>query len=87
MSRCFGDVRNEPVFDDFTPINANDYVDVCTIGNKDITPDNYVKRKLKMLRRDMYIYPTEDEIDHLKELTSVTAIDNAVRTIISRYWG
>ena len=50
------------------------------------TPEQYVDFKLVMLRNDMYIEPTEDEVAHLKTLKTETAIDNAVHSIISRHW-
>ena len=49
-------------------------------------PEQYIKAKLKMLQKEMYIQPTEDEIAHLHELKTETAIDNAVHSIIERHW-
>ena len=50
------------------------------------TPEKYVKDKLRILKRDFYIEATEEEIAHLKTLTTQTAIDNAILTIINRHW-
>lgn len=50
------------------------------------SPEQYVKVKLRMLRNDMYIQPTEEEIARLHELKTETAIDAAVRSIIDRHW-
>lgn len=49
-------------------------------------PTQYIKAKLKMLRNEMYIEPTQGEIDHLYSLKTDVAIDNAVHSIIDRYW-
>ena len=51
------------------------------------TPEQYLKAKLKILRRDFCIQPTLDEIVHLQKLTTQTTIDNAVLSIINRHWG
>lgn len=48
--------------------------------------DNYIKSKLKMLCKDMYIKPTQQEIDNLYSLNNTVAIDNAVHSIIDRHW-
>ena len=50
-------------------------------------PEQYVRHKLKMLRKEMFIRPTDKEVVHLKSLTTRTAIDNAVHSIIDRHWG
>ena len=49
-------------------------------------PRQYVKEKLKMLRNEMYIRPTVEEIDHLYSLKTEGDIDRAVKTIIDRHW-
>ena len=40
------------------------------------TPEQYTKAKLKILDRDFYIKPTEEEIAHLKTLKTQISIDN-----------
>lgn len=50
------------------------------------TPKKYIEQKLKILRRDFYIEPTEEEIVHLSTLTTQIAIDNAILSIINRRW-
>ena len=50
------------------------------------TPKEYVKAKIKILKRDFCIYPTEEEIEHLNTLNTQIAIDNAVISIINRHW-
>lgn len=50
------------------------------------TPEKYVEAKLKILRRDFKITPTENEIIHLKSLKTQIAIDNACLSIINRHW-
>lgn len=49
-------------------------------------PEQYVKAKIKMLRNEMYISPTEEEISHLLTLKTDVAIDNAIHSIIDRHW-
>lgn len=51
-----------------------------------VNPKQYIKAKLKMLRNEMFIKPTQKEIDHLYSLKSDVAIDNAVHSIIDRHW-
>ena len=50
------------------------------------TPEQYVRDKLRILRRDFYIEATEAEIAHLKTLTTQVSIDNAVLSIMTRRW-
>ena len=49
-------------------------------------PEQYVEAKLRMLRRDMYIKPTPEEIAHLYSLKTPCEINNAVHSIIDRHW-
>ena len=51
------------------------------------TPEQYLKAKLKILKRDFYIEPTETEIEHLNTLKTQIEIDNAVLSIIAHHWG
>lgn len=51
------------------------------------TPEQYTNFKLDMLRKEMYINPTEDEIKHLRTLKTCGDIDRAVHSIIDRHWG
>ena len=50
------------------------------------SPEQYVKGKLKMLRKEMYIQPTDAEVAHLNELKTMGDIDRAVHSIIERHW-
>ena len=50
------------------------------------TPEKYIKAKLKILRRDFCIEPTDEEIKHVTTLTTQIAIDNAIQSIIDRRW-
>ena len=50
------------------------------------SPELYVDFKLKMLRKEMYIEPTEPEVAHLKELKTMGDIDRAVHSSIDRHW-
>lgn len=47
----------------------------------------YVDHKLHMLQKEMFIVPSLDELAHLRRLTTQTAVDNAVHSIIDRAWG
>lgn len=49
-------------------------------------PKDYVNRKLRMLRDDMWIEPTKEEIDHLYSLKTRGDIDRAVHSVIDRAW-
>ena len=74
--RCFAKdntVKNRRTYDDLW------YGDTSSI-------DSYIKCKIKMLKKDMKITPTQKEIDHLYDLTNTVAIDNAVHSIIDRHW-
>ena len=46
----------------------------------------FIKSKIKMLRKDMYIEPTKEELDKLWSLKSMVAVDNVVHSIIDRPW-
>ena len=50
------------------------------------TPKKYIEQKLKILRRDFRIEPTETELEHLNTLTTQITIDNAILSIISHHW-
>lgn len=50
------------------------------------TPKKYVEAKVRILKRDFCIRPTEEEIEHLYTLKTQTAIDNAVLSIINHHW-
>lgn len=50
------------------------------------TPEKYLKTKLKVLIRDFCIYPTEEELAHLKTLKTQVTIDNAILGIINNRW-
>ena len=47
----------------------------------------YVESKLEMLQKEMYIQVSDYEVKHLRSLSSQSAIDAAVRSIIDRHWG
>jgi hypothetical protein len=50
------------------------------------TAKKYVDAKVRILKRDFCIRPTEEEIEHLYTLKTQTAIDNAVLSIINHHW-
>jgi hypothetical protein len=51
-----------------------------------ITPRQYADVKIKMLQKDMYIKPSEEEIAHLYSLETQHDIDRAVASIVDRHW-
>lgn len=50
-------------------------------------PEQYVKAKFKIWKRDFYIEPTDEEREHIKTLKNQTQIDNAFQSLITRRWG
>ena len=48
------------------------------------TLKDYTKKKIQMLERDFYIYPTAEEIKHFYELKTEIAVDNYALTLIMR---
>lgn len=51
-----------------------------------VSPEQFADAKLIMLRNEMYIEPTEEEIVHLYEQKTEYAINRVVLGIISRHW-
>ena len=51
-----------------------------------VTPEQYIEFKLTMLRKDMFIEPTDKEIARLREKKTETGINNVVKSIIARHW-
>lgn len=49
-------------------------------------PEQYIEFKLTMLRKDMMIEPTEEEIAMLRSKTTERDIDRACLAIINRAW-
>lgn len=84
MSKCFGDV--EELFVEEIMDKRNYDIDDDRFFDKFISPEQYVKAKLRMLQDDMCIHPTGAELSHLYELKTATTIDTAVRSIIDRHW-
>lgn len=89
MSRCFGDynksVKPRRAFATET-VNELPRVERETYKSKFTTPEKYITGKLKMLKRDMKIEPTDEEIAHLKKMKTEGDIDRAVKSIIARAW-
>ena len=50
------------------------------------TVEQYVEAKIKILKRDFRVNPTDEEINHLYTLKTQTAIDNACHSIRDRHW-
>ena len=92
MSKCFGDYRKYQSKRHFgVEKTADDRREADRQKNDSffiafITPEQYVEDKIEMLREEMCIKPTADEIKHLKTLKTETSIDNAVHSIIDRHW-
>lgn len=59
---------------------------IASHSPKFTTPEKYLKAKLKILRRDFCVKPTETELAHLNTLTTQITIDNAILSIINRRW-
>lgn len=78
MSRCFGD--NYESDSNKYDINEDQWFP------KFDSPEEYLKSKLRMLEYEMYIHPTQKELDHLRELKTRGDIDRAVHSIIDRHW-
>lgn len=86
MSRCFGDFyAHQPV--------TKESLEKARVRKLSKNwdepfknPKQYVDFKLDMLRIDMCIHPTSEEVAHLNTLKTETAIDNAVHSIIARHW-
>ena len=49
-------------------------------------PAQYLKARLKVLSRDSYITPTDEEMEHLRTLETQVQIDNAIITIMNNRW-
>lgn len=57
-------------------------------GNWDndyVNSDQYAKSQLKMLRKELWIEPSRDEVARLMRLKGRGAIDSFVQEIIERY--
>lgn len=94
MSKCFGDYRKYRSKREFgvEKTNAEENQKKMDWQKNDsffitfITPEQYVEAKIEMLRDEMCIKPTDEEIKHLKTLKTEVSIDNAVHSIIDRHW-
>ena len=93
MSKCFGDYRKYRSKREFGVEKTKKNQKEADRQKNDsffitfVTPEQYVEDKIEMLREEMYIKPTYDEIAHLKTLKTEVSIDNAVHSIIDRHWG
>lgn len=92
MSKCFGDYRKYRSKREFGVEKTKENQKEADRQKNDsffitfVTPEQYVEDKIEMLREEMYIKPTDDEIAHLKTLKTEVSIDNAVHSIIDRHW-
>lgn len=53
--------------------------------NDYVNSDQYAKSQLKMLRKELWIEPSKDEVARLMRLKGREAIDSFVQEIIERY--
>ena len=51
------------------------------------TPEQWAEMKIIMLQNEMFIKPTQEELDHLRSLKTENDINRAVQSIINRHWG
>lgn len=92
MSKCFGDYRKYRSKREFGVEKTVDNRRKADQQKNDsffitfVTPGQYVEDKVAMLREEMCINPTSEEIEHLKTLKTEVSIDNAVHSIIDRHW-
>lgn len=89
MSKCFEEERIEvpdlpPIVDDHDE-DQRRYSE--NWDTNFTTVDRYVNYKLKILRNDMYINPTWEEISHMRDCQTRGAVDAAFRSLITKYWG
>ena len=49
-------------------------------------PNQFIEAKLKMLRYQFRIRPTDKEINHLYELKTEGDINAAIKTILNNHW-
>ena len=47
-----------------------------------ITLKQYIKQKIKILQRDFKVFLTDEQIDHMKSLTSEIQVDNYARKLL-----
>lgn len=86
MSKCFGDLM-ELFKGETEDVGTKEYdLGDDRFFEKFESPEQYVKSKIEMLEVDMCIKLADEEIAHLRELKTETAIDAAVRSIIARHW-
>ena len=83
-NRTFASEKKRAEPDEFERERVRQRMNNCCVEYEN--PEQYVEFKLEMLRKEMYIDPTLEEIAHLKSLDSELRIDNAVRSIIERHW-
>ena len=92
MSKCFGDYRKYRSKREFGVEKTKENQKEADRQKNDsffitfVTPEQYVEDKIEMLREEMYIKPTKEEIEHLKTLKTEVSIDNAIHSIIDRHW-
>jgi chromatin segregation and condensation protein Rec8/ScpA/Scc1 (kleisin family) len=56
------------------------------VAVKKVNIPKLIEEKIKMLRKDFLIEPTEEEIAHLKELKTEQQVETYVRIIINTHW-
>ena len=82
-SKCFGEIKSNTLTEKPTYESAyRDNYDASEFVN----PEQYVERKIVMLKQEMFIDLSDEDIRHMRGLTSRGAIDAAVRGMINKYW-
>lgn len=81
MSRCFG---TKELMDELKRERMRQRDESYTVEFENTS--QYVNFKLKMLRNEMFIEPTPEEVTHLYELKTRGDIDRAVCSVIDRHW-
>lgn len=79
-SKCFGDI----VVDDMPEYErtSREHWDISEIADV----KQYAECKVVMLKKEMFIELSDDDVKHILSLTSHTAVDAAVRGMINKYW-
>ena len=50
---------------------------------KEMTLEDYIKEKLRMLQEDFYLKLTEEEINHMRSLTRDIDVDHYAHTLFT----
>lgn len=84
ISKCFGEISEAeltPKQEEWRRQNQEHWD--CS---EFVDADSYAKRKVEMLKREMFIDLSSEDERHILTLDSRGAIDAAVRAMINKYW-